>query len=357
MSESKTREPELQASRKSHRLQRLLLATLSILVVGGLLLRSYRYQQQMALIERIEAAGGAVETKPWGPEWMRQTVGAERMRGLEHIEQFRLGPVNRSLILRELTHRGISQLVIQGGDLKAEDVESLLQMDSLFLLGFEDFTKVAEEDVKAISGHQTLSSIYFRKCSVPYRSLDHLKSQPNLYNLALYDSTLSGNPGETFRSFSNLEVLNCQGSSLTDDDFERLGDLSHQCVVLNVEGTQISDESLQFIGNYERLRQLQLSGTKITDSGLQHLRDLQSLKHLELDCKSISDTGLVNLEGLKNLKVLYLPESAITEQGLDSLARFKNLQELHVTVKEVTHEIIDKLQTKLPKCKIIYQER
>ena len=41
--------------------------------------------RQLALIERIEAGGGKVKTEPVGPEWVRNLLGEEMMRGFDDV--------------------------------------------------------------------------------------------------------------------------------------------------------------------------------------------------------------------------------------------------------------------------------
>ena len=47
------------------------------------------YRQQVAIRE-IERVGGSVETRDGGPEWLRDQVGAERMKLFDEVVVFNL---------------------------------------------------------------------------------------------------------------------------------------------------------------------------------------------------------------------------------------------------------------------------
>ncbi|HSG69587.1 MAG TPA: hypothetical protein VLA12_04185, partial [Planctomycetaceae bacterium] len=45
------------------------------------------FQNQIRMIDRIEDRGGEVATDPIGPEWLRNLIGHDRMRGLENLTE------------------------------------------------------------------------------------------------------------------------------------------------------------------------------------------------------------------------------------------------------------------------------
>ena len=67
------------------RIKWLLIAGSVFVAFAALLLVWIPYQRQMRLIEEIEAMGGRVSTEEVGPEWLRELVGENRMRGFAPI--------------------------------------------------------------------------------------------------------------------------------------------------------------------------------------------------------------------------------------------------------------------------------
>jgi hypothetical protein len=67
------------------------------------------------------------------------------------------------------------------------------------------------------------------------------------------------------------------------------------------------------------LQSLELNGSGITDEGLQYLVGFEHLESLSLSSVEISDGGLLNFRSLTNLHVLTLRETKVTDRGLDAL--------------------------------------
>ena len=95
-----------------------------------------------------------------------------------------------------------------------------------------------------------------------------------------------------------------------------------------------------------------LEGTKITDAGLVHLEPLTNLQELDLGSTEITDVGLVHLKGLTKLQTLDLGSTKITDAGLVHLKGLTKLEELGLRNTKVSDAGVKKLQQALPKCKI-----
>lgn len=93
---------------------------------------------------------------------------------------------------------------------------------------------------------------------------------------------------------------------------------------------QVCDDDLQIFESARMTKGLFLFKNRITDRGLTHLKNLSYLQVLDLRRNEITDAGLVHLENLQALKELYLINTKVTPSG------------------------VNKLQQKLPNCKIAY---
>ena len=96
-----------------------------------------------------------------------------------------------------------------------------------------------------------------------------------------------------------------------------------------------------------------LYGTQITDDGLQHLKELAFLEKLQLrGCRNFTDAGLEHWGGLAGLKTLLIGHTCITDAGLEDLKGLTNLETLDLSTTRVTEEGVRQLRQVLPKCRI-----
>jgi Leucine-rich repeat (LRR) protein len=120
---------------------------------------------------------------------------------------------------------------------------------------------------------------------------------------------------ERMRIFDELDVVNLDGTSVTDGDLAKLDGLPG-LLSLNLGNTQVTDAGLVYVQNLTALTELSLARTKITDAGLVHLAGLRELRILSLDRTRISDDGLVHLKDLSDLQDVSFTGTRVTEAGL-----------------------------------------
>lgn len=84
-------------------------------------------------------------------------------------------------------------------------------------------------------------------------------------------------------------------------------------VVLQMANADVTDDTLLYLRNLSKLRELDLNNTQITDDGLKHLKNLSSLEELRLRKTKITDAGFrEHLMPLKSLKNLDVRETGVT---------------------------------------------
>lgn len=74
---------------------------------------------------------------------------------------------------------------------------------------------------------------------------------------------------------------------------------------LDMEETQVRDESLKPLSNFQRLNHLSLSGS-LTDTSLHHFSSILNLTHLSVRDAVFTGSGLASFSPPQNLKVLDL---------------------------------------------------
>jgi len=151
----------------------------------------------------------------------------------------------------------------------------------------------------------------------------------------------------------NVTVVNLMDNSLTTDSglqhVAGLRGLRDICL----DGTQIGDDALQWLGGLENLNHLWLQHTRVTDSGVEHLKGLKKLTSLNLGGTQITDVGLRHVGELDALEFLQLDHLEVTNAGLEHLKGLTNLTELSLKGTKVTPSGVASLRTALPNCKIV----
>ncbi len=89
-----------------------------------------------------------------------------------------------------------------------------------------------------------------------------------------------------------------------------------------------SDAEMEYVAQFEHLKELDLASTGVTDAGLAHLRGLKGIQEINLGQTRITGAGLVHLQGMSRLWKLYLHESDVTDAGLAHLEPLVSLREL-----------------------------
>lgn len=144
---------------------------------------------------------------------------------------------------------------------------------------------------RARSGPSTVHDINLTRCYVGNAGLAQLAQFPELEELHLLGTLVSGSGPPELARLTNLRVLNLNRTQFTDAGLERLKGLN-------------------------RLEKLQLGATLVTDTGLEQLSHLDRLEELELYYTRVTDTGLHQLLGLKELKRLDLVGTRVSDEGI-----------------------------------------
>jgi len=132
-----------------------------------------------------------------------------------------------------------------------------------------------------------------------------------------------------------LQILDLSGTNVTDDDLRHLSGLKGLRELILWE-TGIGDAGAAHLAAMQGLCRLNLGRTNLTDAGLRHLGGLDDLRHLVLTGNSISDVGLKHLKALNRLQGLKLSSTGITDDGLRELVGLKDLRGLTLDRTKVT---------------------
>lgn len=123
---------------------------------------------------------------------------------------------------------------------------------------------------------------------------------------------------------------------------------------VNLNQKQIRDEHLEKLKALTQLEVLNGEGSYLTDAGLAQLQAFPRLRELDLHkSQYISDKGLESLKSLTGLNKLEISYTRVTDQGIDHLTALKSLKLLYLTGTRVSGEGLKKLKAGLPNCEIL----
>jgi hypothetical protein len=185
-------------------------------------------------------------------------------------------------------------------------------------------------------------------------------------------------------SFKRLESLSLWGTSVDDDDIERLAGLENlraidlsftdvtggslrtlssmkRLVSVRLEGCDVRDEHLSALAEMPQLGMLYLGRTKVTDAGLKPLRELKKINLLQLSDCAVTDAGLASLGDLPDVQHLWLSKtirygnddrSHLTDGCIDYLLSLDTLIDLQIADSQLTEDGVNRLREGLPNAKV-----
>ncbi|XP_074549340.1 uncharacterized protein LOC141807319 [Halichoeres trimaculatus] len=291
-------------------------------------------------------------------------------------------PYSTNELLRQLrAFTALKHLSLVNSPLITDSGLSILSsLVKLQYLNLASCSKLTDSCLQQITGLKNLC----------YLSLDHTKvtdtgmvlylqsapsclSQLSLNQTAVTEATLAVLPGcvpqlrllsikqtkvkdvSALARLPSLQTLNLDGTAVTESSLEHLA--SHPALTsLSLAGIPVADgdQALEIISGL-RLTQLTLPGRhSVTDSGLSFLSRLCLLSELDLtDYTQVTDQGISQLSTMNRLKKLSLSNTQVTDAGLPSLRGLQELQELCLDRTAVTSRGVAELITCLPHLQVL----
>ena len=122
---------------------------------------------------------------------------------------------------------------------------------------------------------------------------------------------------ELAKSSNWYEASAIQTPALDDEGAMVLSDMSENLVWLDLQGTAISDKTLQLVAKLQALEHLNLKGTQVTNSGIKLIAALPKLTRLNLVSTKVDDGVLEVLSNTKSLQRIYVWQTAVSKNALD----------------------------------------
>ncbi|XP_054478498.1 uncharacterized protein si:ch73-173p19.1 [Anoplopoma fimbria] len=234
-------------------------------------------------------------------------------------------------------------------------LQHITGLKSLYFLSL-DHTKVTDAGLVLYlqSAPSCLSQLSLNQTAVTEATLAVLPTcVPQLRLLSIKQTKVSD--VSALAELSSLQTLNLDGTSVTESSLEHLA--THPTLSsLSLAGIPVADgdRALQIISGL-KLTQLTLPGRhSVADSGLSFLSRLSVLLELDLtDYTQVTDQGVRQLSTMSRLKKLSLSNTQVTDAGLPSLRGLLELQELCLDRTAVTSRGVAELITCLPHLQVL----
>jgi hypothetical protein len=180
---------------------------------------------------------------------------------------------------------------------------------------------LTDGDLQVLEGFPRLHVVELCASGITDKGIVHLHRIPGLRRVVLHETQVTS---KGLRGFKNAQIEQ-----------------------LILGGASVSDETLECLRAFSKLKKLALYQTSVTNNGLANLKSVPTLEHLYLEKSPVSDEGMCHVAGLTGLKQLELRALDVGDSGIARLVRLTNLESLELEEVGLTDEGVAKLP-KLP---------
>lgn len=212
--------------------------------------------------------------------------------------------------LRQFRNEPLEHCVIEKNRFDSAMMEEISNFQHLKFIKLGDTEQsLTDEVISKLTGPESLKTIYIDRGVITYKGIEHLS-----------------------KTFKNLKGLNLNLCPMIDDKAAPV-----------------------IFKSFPKLKELSFNSTKLTESGAALLSKKRGLHSLSLINASITDNGLKQFS--RNLKSLDLSGTKITNASIVYLSKMKRLKTLKANSTGLTSKGFRTLETKLPKCNVLYPGR
>lgn len=152
---------------------------------------------------------------------------------------------------------------------------------------------------------------------------------------------VSAQPDESIDNVKFLMALREAGAIVGSDSKGYVSRIS-------LSGLKKVDSLLDLLSPWSRLEVLELAGSDVSDQGLEKIKGLTQLRVLNLASTEVGDKGAAHLSGLTKLQELSLYKTRVGDNGLKCVAGMKELRTVIVTGSKITLTGASKIAKDLP---------
>jgi Leucine-rich repeat (LRR) protein len=238
-----------------------------------------------------------------------------------YIKKAKITDSGLSDLISELSEKGqIESLgLIECHDLTNEGLEKICELASLrglSLMGNEGLTSRSFEYIAELKNLATLS---VHDLAISESDLVFLQSLTKLETIRLTQSertlTLTDEALESISRLHSLKSLTIDNATIEDSSLSQLAALQG-LVSLGLIRTGVGDEGISKVTElFPNLTLLDMSGTNVSDEGMAHVGKLKKLERLIVENTDVGDVGLSHLDELTELKYVVLSSDNVSDFG------------------------------------------
>jgi hypothetical protein len=201
---------------------------------------------------------------------------------------------------------------------------NLTSLSKLRELDIRGNMKIGDGGMDALTMLPDLRVLKHRSPAVSDRGIQALTGAKALTSLEVWDLSITGQSGQSFRQMEKLTTL-----------------MICRCEIFDSEGV-LALKGL-------KLNRLTLRGLPIDDSAMEVFQELPTIRRLYLyELSSITDAGMANIVHLKDLEILDIWEVPVTDKSMETIAKSASLKTLLLRGTDVSDAGLELLLT-MPK--------
>lgn len=217
------------------------------------------------------------------------------------------------------------------------DLASLTQLEYL---------RISLEDKAIPFNLAIIKNMNALKCLSVYKilpkSIECLTDLPNLSSLRISPKGLTYQQLQVIGKIRNLKklyVAECNG-----DEMARIIQNKHDLEVLNLHGSQISNQGVALLKNLNKLKKIEFYSGNITDHGLLWLKDCSALESVQLSENQLEGTTLLVMQNWPNLRSVDLScnnISDIAQNLITKTVEMDQVRKFELDGNELDEEYVD----------------
>ncbi len=312
-----------------------------------------------------------VELKRPGPEWLRRYLGPHWFDQIVEVRLNQFANPSESndgkLVIPHLTKLpALRSLTLSGKNLDLEDCELLGRLTQVEELSLMPDSVIESQHTAAIARARNLKEFRLGYAKISAAAISELAAIPNLREIIItcdsYDRQtgkplaeyyLDDEAANSIATMPNLRSVMLFHTQITDDGVEALCKLSN-LETLVVSSPHVSSAVFKHVANLQHLEHLGTWAWKINDADFQKLSQMPNLVSLGLQT-NLTNESVRHLSQFESLEKLTLRGDEITEDSVRYLCTMRKLTRLDLSGTTIAKnsEAAALLKRLLPGCQIM----
>lgn len=258
--------------------------------------------------------------------------------------------------LIEIANRApaLEEISISSEIISDRGVEQLASLSRLVSLLLHHAPNVTDACMEAVGKMTQLRELYLEDTQLTDAGIRELLELENLKVLDLTGTRISDAGVSLLANLEAVDVLSLDSTNISGQGLNDLPDT--EGMMLSMNHCPITDDSLKrYLQSHRKSRALSLGGSEITDDSINLIGAFQKLEFLDLNNTTVTNESIATISRLPELSELSLDNTSVTDEGMKHLLGHANLLVLYLRGTTVSSEMAKQLKEQSPMCLSIYQ--